>query len=58
MFLSAVTGMPDFARYQLYNGIDGTVRSISLEQNPTCIVCSKRGALGRGNEWVLPARQT
>jgi len=58
MFLSATTGIPSFARYQIYNGIDGTVRSISFTQDPTCIVCSRRGALGRGNEWILPARQT
>jgi len=54
MFLSAITGMPNSARYQIYNGIDGTVRSISFIPDPTCIVCSGRGALGRGNEWNLP----
>ncbi len=57
MFLSAVVGIPSDARYQIYNGIEGIVRSIDLPQNPNCIVCSKRGALGRGTEWPLPARQ-
>jgi len=57
MFLGAITGMPSSARYQIYNGIDGAVRSIYFMPDPTCIVCSRRGALGRGNEWILPARQ-
>lgn len=57
MFLGAMTGMPSSARYQIYNGIDGSVRSISFMPDPTCIVCSRRGALGRGDEWILPARQ-
>jgi len=57
MFLGAVTDIPAHARYQIYNGINGTLRAVSLTPDPMCIVCSKRGALGRGNEWELPARR-
>ena len=57
MFLSAVTGIPAKARYQIYNGITGSVRSINSVIEPICVVCSKRGALGRGDEWDLPARK-
>jgi len=56
MFLGAVTGIPAESRYQIYNGITGNVRSVTSSVDPICIVCSKRGALGRGNEWPLPAR--
>jgi molybdopterin-synthase adenylyltransferase len=58
MFLAAVTHIPAEARYQLYNGITGTIRAVAHTPDPACIVCSPTGALARGNEWPLPARQT
>jgi hypothetical protein len=58
MFLAAVTHIPADARYQLYNGITGTVRAVAHIPDPTCIVCSPVGALARGNEWPLLARQS
>lgn len=57
MFLSAVTGIPSQARYQIYNGITGTLRPVIGSADPTCVACSTRGALGKGNEWPLPTRQ-
>jgi molybdopterin/thiamine biosynthesis adenylyltransferase len=56
MFMSVVVGVPTTARYQLYNGLQGSVRSIIYDPAPNCIVCSKRGALGKGDSWPLPAR--
>jgi hypothetical protein len=58
MFLAAVTSIPAEARYQLYNGITGTVRAVKHTPDATCIVCSAAGALARGDEWPLPARQS
>ncbi|HLN27330.1 MAG TPA: ThiF family adenylyltransferase [Gemmataceae bacterium] len=58
MFLGAVTGIPAHARYQIYNGIAGTLRAATHTSDPNCIVCSSSGALARGDEWPLPARQT
>jgi len=58
MFLAAVTDGPAEARYQLYNGITGMVRAVMNTPDPTCIVCSPNGALARGDEWPLPARQS
>ena len=56
MFLAAVAGVPSHARLVNYNGITGAARVASINQHPTCIACSSRGALARGNEWDLPAR--
>ncbi len=56
MFLGFVTGLPVKARFQIYDGITGRVRTASTPQDPVCIVCSQRGALGKGDEWPLPAR--
>jgi molybdopterin/thiamine biosynthesis adenylyltransferase len=56
MFLGAAIGIPAEARYQIYNGITGKIRIVTGGIDQTCVVCSKRGALGRGDEWPLPAR--
>lgn len=58
MFLGATVGVPANARFQLYNGIAGTVRTATAQPDPICVVCSARGAIGRGDEWPLPARQS
>lgn len=58
MFLAAVAGIPGHARYQIYNGISGSVRAVIGAPDPVCVVCSKRGALTRADEWPLPARQS
>lgn len=56
MFLGAVTPVPAQARYQLYDGVRGTVRPTVARANPECIVCSSHGALAKGTSWPLPVR--
>ncbi len=56
MFLGAVTDVPAQSRFQIYNGIEGTVRSVNARREAACIVCSERGAVGRGDTWPLPGR--
>lgn len=57
MFLAATAGIPSKARFQLYNAISGNLRGVVNLPNPVCVVCSSNGALGRGDEWPLPARR-
>lgn len=57
MFLAAVAGVPSKSRFQIYNGVAGTVRSAVGISEPQCVVCSKWGGLGRGDEWPLPSRK-
>lgn len=56
MFASAVTGLPDRARHQIVRFETGVVRAIGGEQVPDCVVCSRAGALGRGDDWNKPGR--
>lgn len=56
MFLSAVTKTGGRSRLQYYNGMAGTLRSAAIRQQPTCVACSKNGALARGDLQPLPAR--
>lgn len=56
MFLGAVAHIPADARFQLYDGIRGTLRHIRHDPVAACVVCSQRGALARGDEWPLPTR--
>jgi molybdopterin-synthase adenylyltransferase len=57
MFLGVVTSLPLLARFQLYDAVTGTVRTVNHEPRKDCIVCSESGALGRGNDWDLPTRK-
>ena len=57
MFLGAVAGVPSEARLLNYNGMTGSVRPAMCAPHASCIVCSVRGSLARGDEWPLPARQ-
>jgi len=57
MFLNSALGIPGEARLLNYNAMLGTVRPGFCTQNPSCIVCSRNGAIARGDEWPLPARQ-
>ncbi len=57
MYLAAVAGIPARSRYQVVRFDTGVVRSIENKQNPDCVVCSPRGALGRGDSWDLPGRK-
>ncbi len=56
MFLGAVTPVPAQSRFQLYDGVRGTVRPTVARANPACIVCSSEGALAKGSDWLLPWR--
>jgi molybdopterin/thiamine biosynthesis adenylyltransferase len=58
MFLGAVAHVPLRARFQLYDGIRGTVRAIEGRPEAGCLVCSDAGALSRGDEWPLIGRPT
>jgi molybdopterin/thiamine biosynthesis adenylyltransferase len=57
MFMAAFTPVPGEARLQYYNGIAGVVRAATLRADPSCVVCSRSGALGLGNKWPLPGRE-
>jgi molybdopterin/thiamine biosynthesis adenylyltransferase len=56
MFLGAVTPIPANARFQLYDGIRGTVRPTMARIVSGCLVCSQEGALAKGTSWPLPVR--
>jgi molybdopterin-synthase adenylyltransferase len=57
MFMTAFTPVPGEARLQYYNGISGVVRAATVQADPSCVVCSRSGALGLGNQWALPGRE-
>ena len=56
MFIGAVTDAPLNSRFQLYDGILGTVRNVAANPDPKCIVCSNLGALARGDGMRLPVK--
>ncbi len=56
MFLGAVTAVPAKARFQLYDGLRGTVRPTTAAARKDCVVCSHEGALAKGASWSLPVR--
>lgn len=56
MFLGAVTPVPTVSRFQLYDGIRGTVRPTTAACRTDCVVCSAAGALAKGSAWSLPVR--
>lgn len=56
MFMTAFTPVPGEARLQYYNGITGVVRAATLRADPSCVVCSRSGALALGKKWALPGR--
>jgi molybdopterin-synthase adenylyltransferase len=56
MFMAAVTAVPAHARFQLYDGVRGTVRPTSANVHDRCIVCSREGAFAKGLSWPLPVR--
>jgi molybdopterin/thiamine biosynthesis adenylyltransferase len=56
MFLGAATGIPSVARWIHYDAMHGVMRPIVFAPQADCIVCSERGALGRGSSWTLPTR--
>lgn len=57
MFLAIVADLPSRPRHILYDALQGKVRPATASRYLTCIVCSKHGALAKGNEWSLPVHQ-
>jgi molybdopterin-synthase adenylyltransferase len=57
MFITAFTQVPGGARLQYYNAISGVVRAAALRADPSCVVCSRSGALGLGNKWALAGKE-
>ena len=57
MLLSTVAGVPGSARHILYNAMKPALRSIGGSPEPTCYICSRTGALAKGDEWPLQARR-
>jgi hypothetical protein len=57
MVLALVTRAPFATGYLLYNATAGTVRRAHASAEQDCIICSKNGALARGDSWPLLARQ-
>jgi molybdopterin/thiamine biosynthesis adenylyltransferase len=58
MFLSVVAHIPMAGRHLLYNAIESKLRIVLVPQQSDCYICSKRGALARGNSWPLFARRS
>lgn len=57
MFLSIVTDIPSNPRFLFYDGIAGKLRSVAAARDLSCLVCSTRGALARGDSMELPLRK-
>ena len=56
MLLATVSGIPVGARHVLYNGLKSTMRVARAEPDTLCYICSKAGALARGDSWPLFGR--
>jgi molybdopterin/thiamine biosynthesis adenylyltransferase len=57
MFMGSVTDVPAHARFQLYDGVRGSIRNATASRHTSCIVCSEAGALAKGLRWPLPSRK-
>lgn len=57
MLLAAVTEFGGNARHLLYNAISSSLRVIAPTAQPGCFICSRDGALARGDDAPMMARQ-
>ncbi len=57
MLMGFVTDVPVQARYQIYNAMTSNLRSVRSTPKPDCYICSRVGALARGDSQLLFARQ-
>lgn len=57
MFLGVVAGIPVSGRHLIYNAMTSTVRSAKSRPQDECFICSPQGALARGEQQPLYARQ-
>jgi molybdopterin/thiamine biosynthesis adenylyltransferase len=58
MMLAVVAAFPSNARHLLYNAMASKLRSVSGESQESCYICSRSGALARGDSWPLFARSS
>lgn len=58
MFLAAVAGLPSPARHLLYDGLRSRLRTAKGTPEPECIICSRFGALAKGDSWPIYGRST
>jgi molybdopterin/thiamine biosynthesis adenylyltransferase len=56
MMLATVASFPSGPRHQVFLGDRGVVRAVDSRSEENCVVCSKQGALGRGDNWPMPGR--
>jgi molybdopterin-synthase adenylyltransferase len=56
MFLAVVAGFPSDARHLIYDAMRSRLRNVTREPNSTCYICSRVGALARGDTWNIFAR--
>lgn len=56
MFMASVAGVPSAARHVLYNGKASTLRTVRVEPQVNCYVCSRSGTYARGDSQALFAR--
>jgi molybdopterin/thiamine biosynthesis adenylyltransferase len=57
MFMAYVAGIQSPARYILYNATKSALRSVHSSPKADCYICSRAGALARGDSQLLFARQ-
>lgn len=53
MFLTSVTGLPSSVRHLIGHPLEGTVRAVSSQPRPTCVVCAPENAFQRADSWPL-----
>ncbi|MEI9401736.1 ThiF family adenylyltransferase [Mesorhizobium argentiipisi] len=58
MFLSAMVGFPGDARHVVGRPIEGIVRPVKSNPNPSCVVCGTLYALAKGDTWPMIWRQS
>lgn len=56
MFMAIIMGLPSDARHLLYNALASTLRNVHVTSADNCYICSRAGALARGDSVSLYAR--
>jgi hypothetical protein len=58
MLLATFVGFPANGRHWLYDALSPRLRSVEAEPAENCYICSRTGALARGESWPLFCRNT
>jgi molybdopterin/thiamine biosynthesis adenylyltransferase len=58
MLLATFVGFPANGRHWLYDALSPRLRSVGALPEENCYICSRTGALARGETWPLFARNT